>query len=74
VKGPVLVDGLLLDQNVVDGATLYFKDLGVQISWRLVFVLEYLGPCIIVPLFWFFPSIFYGEAALHNSTRSKTQM
>ncbi|XP_053992638.1 uncharacterized protein LOC128883850 isoform X2 [Hylaeus volcanicus] len=74
VKGPVLVDGLLLDQHVVDGSTLYFKDLGVQISWRLVFVLEYLGPCLIVPLFWFFPSIFYFESFSYNITHSKTQL
>jgi very-long-chain enoyl-CoA reductase len=31
---------------------LEYKDLGLQISWLLVFVLEYLGP-ILIHLFWF---------------------
>lgn len=35
---------------------------GVQISWRLVFVLEYLGPLLIFPAFYFFPNAIYGVA------------
>ncbi|KAI5955691.1 TSC13 [Candida jiufengensis] len=38
---------------------LYAKDLGPQISWRTVFLVEYFGPFIFHPLFYFF-SIFYG--------------
>jgi len=34
----------------------YVKDLGPQINWRLVFVIEYLGPLLIHPLF-FVPSL-----------------
>lgn len=61
VKGAVLKDGATLDaQGVKDGSVVYFKDLGVQISWRLVYVLEYLGPILIVLLFWSFPRIVYG--------------
>ncbi|KAL8969169.1 MAG: hypothetical protein Q9197_004488, partial [Variospora fuerteventurae] len=33
-----------------DGSTIYVKDLGPQISWRLVYILEYLGPLLIHPL------------------------
>ncbi|KAL8452179.1 hypothetical protein Emed_001486 [Eimeria media] len=54
-------EGPLTDFGVHNGETLFFKDLGVQISWRLVFVLEYLGPLLIFPALYFFPSIFYGE-------------
>lgn len=61
VKGPVLKEGSLAANGVTDGTTLCFKDLGVQISWRLVFVLEYLGPIIIMPLFWCFPPLFYKD-------------
>lgn len=33
--------------------TLYIKDLGPQISWRTVFIIEYLGPLIIHPIFYY---------------------
>ncbi|KAL8900879.1 MAG: hypothetical protein Q9207_005475 [Kuettlingeria erythrocarpa] len=41
------------DTGLRDGSTIYVKDLGPQISWRLVFVLEYLGPLLIHPLFYY---------------------
>ncbi|KAL8928634.1 MAG: hypothetical protein Q9172_000849 [Xanthocarpia lactea] len=50
------------DTGLRDGSTIYVKDLangpsssppGPQISWRLVFVLEYLGPLLIHPLLYF---------------------
>lgn len=74
VKGAPVQDGLLADQHIVDGATLCFKDLGVQISWRLVFVLEYLGPLVIMPLFWFFPRFIYPDFSGSPVHRSRTQM
>lgn len=74
VRGPPIRDGLLADQGVTDGTTLCFKDLGVQISWRLVFVLEYAGPLIIMPLLWFFPRVFYPSYADLPLHRSRTQM
>lgn len=33
---------------------LVFKDLGLQISWKLVFLIEYFGPILITLLFVFF--------------------
>ncbi|KAF7458393.1 putative 3-oxo-5-alpha-steroid 4-dehydrogenase [Cryptosporidium felis] len=62
-NGEVLKDGYLNSYGIEDGTTLYFKDLGVQISWRLVFFIEYLGPIIIFPIFYFFPNLVYGEQA-----------
>lgn len=44
----------------------YVKDLGPQISWRTVFVLEYLGPLVINPLFYF---LFGG---FENHTKTQT--
>lgn len=70
-SGEPMKDGTLKENNVQDGCTLYFKDLGVQISWRLVFVLEYLGPIWIFPLFYYFPGIIYGER--YSNSRSIVQ-
>ena len=62
-NGEVLKDGELSSYGICNGTTLFFKDLGVQISWRLVFFIEYLGPILILPIFYFFPILVYGEQA-----------
>lgn len=36
-------DALLEDVGVSDGDELFVKDLGAQISWRTVFVIEYVS-------------------------------
>jgi len=51
----------LSDYNLQDGATLYFKDLGPQISWKGVFLTEYFGPLALYTLLYFQPSIIYGQ-------------
>ncbi|KAG8858777.1 3-oxo-5a-steroid 4- dehydrogenase [Tulasnella sp. 330] len=38
--------------------TVYLKDLGPQISWRTVFLIEYLGPLFIHPLLYHCPQIY----------------
>lgn len=49
-----------------DLVTLYVKDLGPQISWRTVFVLEYLGPLLIHPLIYFLT----GNFESHSTTQT----
>lgn len=49
----------LVAQGLSDGDVLIFKDLGPQISWKLVFFLEYLGPMLIHALFYYYPTLWY---------------
>ncbi|KAI5795584.1 3-oxo-5-alpha-steroid 4-dehydrogenase-domain-containing protein [Geopyxis carbonaria] len=44
---PMLVE----DVGLRDGSQIFVKDLGPQIAWRTVFIIEYLGPLIMHPLF-----------------------
>ncbi|CCK72528.1 trans-2-enoyl-CoA reductase (NADPH) TSC13 KNAG_0K01650 [Huiozyma naganishii CBS 8797] len=46
---PIIEDAFFSkdDGASISGMTLYVKDLGPQISWRLVFFIEYLGPILI---------------------------
>uniref|UniRef100_A0A1I7X9A7 SET domain-containing protein n=1 Tax=Heterorhabditis bacteriophora TaxID=37862 RepID=A0A1I7X9A7_HETBA len=55
------------DRNIKDlglsaqNAQLYLKDLGPQIAWKTVFLMEYAGPFFIYPIFYFRPSVVYGS-------------
>ncbi|EPQ54162.1 hypothetical protein GLOTRDRAFT_78098 [Gloeophyllum trabeum ATCC 11539] len=42
------------------------KDLGPQISWRTVFLVEYAGPMVIHPLIYHLPRLFYGGPVQHS--------
>jgi very-long-chain enoyl-CoA reductase len=42
-------------------ALLYVRDLGMQIGWQTVFLIEYAGPFFIYPLFYLRPSLIYGD-------------
>lgn len=48
------------------GSKIYVKDLGPQISWRGVFVLEYFGPLVVYLWVSTRPWIFYGSNEQNN--------
>ncbi|MCJ1418174.1 3-oxo-5a-steroid 4- dehydrogenase [Xylographa parallela] len=47
---PNRADVSINQTGLMDGSKVFVKDLGPQISWQTVFVIEYLGPIIIHPL------------------------
>ncbi|KAI9335851.1 3-oxo-5-alpha-steroid 4-dehydrogenase-domain-containing protein [Zopfochytrium polystomum] len=51
----------LAEYNIRDGDTVIFKDLGPQVGWTTVFLIEYLGPLLIHPLLFFGTSWIYGR-------------
>ncbi|KAN0092682.1 3-oxo-5-alpha-steroid 4-dehydrogenase domain containing protein [Tylopilus felleus] len=59
-------DVKLADAGVVDGSELLVKDLGHQISWKTVFLVEYAGPLVIHPIFYFFPEYIWGGPVYHS--------
>ncbi|KAI9820752.1 MAG: 3-oxo-5a-steroid 4- dehydrogenase [Pycnora praestabilis] len=49
-------------------STIYVKDLGPQIAWRTVFIVEYLGPILIHPLLYILRPYIYKMTNLPHST------
>lgn len=63
-RGKAVKDEETLESlEVNDGGKLYFKDLGPQISWTTVFLVEYAGPLIVYMLLYIRPAIVYGPEA-----------
>ncbi|VDK67136.1 unnamed protein product [Litomosoides sigmodontis] len=62
-KGMNLKDNLIVqDLNLPSmNAHLYIRNLGPQIGWKTVFLLEYLGPLLIYPIFYLRPIEVYGS-------------
>jgi len=58
----------LKELGVSEGDTLEVKDLGPQISWKTVFLIEYAGPIFIHLLFYFFRHVFHKTAPYEPST------
>ncbi|XP_018330966.1 very-long-chain enoyl-CoA reductase [Agrilus planipennis] len=47
--------------SLKNGSEIYLKDLGPQISWKLVFILEYLGPLVVYFIIAQRPWLVYGN-------------
>ncbi|KAJ9083030.1 3-oxo-5a-steroid 4- dehydrogenase [Entomophthora muscae] len=62
-----------LDKYLREGDEIIVKDLGPQISWKTVFMVEYLGPIIIHPLFYYFAETIHG-APFQASVLQKTTL
>ncbi|KAF8983802.1 3-oxo-5a-steroid 4- dehydrogenase [Entomortierella lignicola] len=62
----------LSDYGLKDGDSVTFKDLGPQISWRTVFLIEYGGPLLIHPLIFYLPSVFYRQTFEHSWMQTVT--
>jgi len=71
---PSLIEGKpLAAQGVTAGSQIQFKDLGPQIGYRTVFVVEYAGPIAFMLLYAMRPAMLYGEKAARTPL-SATQM
>jgi very-long-chain enoyl-CoA reductase len=63
----ILADDITLKvAGVAEGGELSVKDLGPQISWKTVFMVEYAGPLFIHPVIYYFPKMFYGGPVHHS--------
>jgi len=63
-RGKSLKDDEKLDSlGIPRGGQLYLKDLGPQIGWGTVFLLEYTGPLFVYLWFYTRPSLIYGNGA-----------
>ncbi|ANB13440.1 trans-2-enoyl-CoA reductase (NADPH) TSC13 [Sugiyamaella lignohabitans] len=49
-----------------DTITINVKDLGPQLAWRTVFIIEYFGPLFIHPFFYFAQTLVYGTEFEHT--------
>jgi very-long-chain enoyl-CoA reductase len=60
--------GVVLENDKIVGTFdfkdgVFVKDLGPQIGYKTLFILEYLGPLVVYPLFYYRPSFIYGSGA-----------
>ncbi|KAH9943688.1 3-oxo-5-alpha-steroid 4-dehydrogenase-domain-containing protein [Amylocystis lapponica] len=65
-KKPLSDETSLQDAGVADGGELTVKDMGPQVNWQTVFLVEYTGPLFIHPIFYYFPKLFYGGSVQHS--------
>jgi very-long-chain enoyl-CoA reductase len=71
VKDRVLRVGENLEEVFprTDRIEVFVRDLGPQIAWRTVFLIEYLGPLLIHPLFFYGQQLCFGKAFEHTSAQ-----
>ncbi|ETN43801.1 uncharacterized protein HMPREF1541_11125 [Cyphellophora europaea CBS 101466] len=65
-------DGTVHSTGLRDQSTVYVKDLGPQIGWQTVFVIEYIGPVLIHPLIYMLAPYIYKGPAYEASQMQKT--
>ncbi|KAI0978209.1 hypothetical protein GJ496_002258 [Pomphorhynchus laevis] len=75
-NGTLLSDDTVLRTLMQNSGSveIYFRDLGPQISWRGVFVTEYIGPIVIYLTFYCFPSIFYSDHAARPKKQAEVHI
>lgn len=72
VKGKALKDSDVLKAlGVSNLGKLYVKDLGPQISWKTVFLVEYAGPLAVYLWMYQRPWLFYGDVSSPMTTVAK---
>jgi very-long-chain enoyl-CoA reductase len=55
------------DYGLKSGDTVVFKDLGPQVGWKTVFLVEYAGPLVIHPVLYCASHLVYGQhVAVHS--------
>lgn len=64
-------DATLKTLGISTGGKIYVKDLGPQISWKTVFIVEYAGPLFVYLAMYQRPWIFYGTSTLPPSTATQ---
>ncbi|PVU88011.1 hypothetical protein BB559_005764 [Furculomyces boomerangus] len=57
------------DYSINNGDVIHFKDLGPQIAWKTVFLIEYFGPIVIHSLFYHFPRVFFLQSFKHSNVQ-----
>jgi len=65
-KEPLIKGKTLADYGIVakePPSVIEFKDLGTQVSWRTVYLAEYIGPFLLYLFFYFQPSLIYGPSS-----------
>lgn len=63
-KGKPLSDNAILKElDIRGGSQIYLKDLGPQISWKGVFLVEYTGPLVLYLVTYCRPALLYGAVA-----------
>ncbi|CAO0798464.1 unnamed protein product [Mucor circinelloides] len=66
------LDKTLEEQGINEQTNVYFKDLGAQIGWRTVFMIEYAGPILIHPIFYYLSKFIYGSSFTHSPMQTVT--
>ncbi|QRV89872.1 3-oxo-5-alpha-steroid 4-dehydrogenase [Ceratobasidium sp. AG-Ba] len=66
-RSQALNDKTTLQEAGLDASgALYVKDLGAQVSYRTVFIVEYIGPLLIHPVAYHLPKLIYGQEVHHS--------